>query len=176
MISKTKDGSLISKNIYTDKKGRNIFYKKSTNMGYVITPGSEKKFFTLSSRPIAALVAASLFIVFWPDLWFVGIIIAVLVYAYMEVKFRKLLNEYPQLHNFDPSKLVSTDEAQEIDKNKMLLKSILCMIVPVLLIINAYTSPDIKDSNTLIIAHYVISIAFILYGANGFIRLTKKKK
>lgn len=175
MISKTKDGSLISKNIYVDKKGRVIYYKKSQNTGYVITPGSENTFFTLSSRAIAALVAIAFVTVFSPSLWFVGLAIGAVVYGYMENKFRKLLSTYPQIQGFDPSKFKSTEETQVIDKKKFIIKTVLSFVIAVLLVINAFTSPDIKDSNILIAANCIVAVAFLYYGVIGVMKLNKKK-
>lgn len=177
MIYNKDDNSLRGKNIYVDKKKRTIYYNKRSQKGYVITPGSEKSFQVWSSRFILAVICAVfLELFFFNGNWVLSIAIGVGAFAFLEYKYRKLLNSFPMIQNFDTSTAKPTEEADISNaESQLVLKAVLYLALGILLIVNIYVSKDVGDNITMVVVSYAAS-AFAFYMSIKFLLLILKKK
>lgn len=154
------------RNIYTDNKGRTIYYRKRTQQGFVIRPGSERAFKGYSNRFVVALVAAIFFYaLIYENVWIAAIIGAV-VLAFMQYRWNMLLNTYTMIQNFEPEKHESTLELiKQMDQSAILLRIVLYLALAILILINAYLM-YIENPGTKTILMFVASIGIAIFGVS----------
>lgn len=150
------DNSLSGKNIYRDKKHRTVYYNKNSKKGYVIAPGTEKIFFNWSMRYMLGLIAFIFLELLFLHNIIISVAIALALTAFMEYKYRKLLNTYPMIQNFDITTAKKTDEIKPTDsKPKLILKAALYLALAILLVANIYVTKSISENIVSVVISYV---------------------
>lgn len=158
-------------NIYHDDKNRQVYLNRINHIGYVID-GQDKLFRTYSSRFFIGIVAAVIANMFDIPVIY-SVLIGVIAYFLMEIKFRKFLNTLPQIPNFVPEKRDSTVVAESnLATNKIVLKIILFLALAVLLVINADMQ---KYTGAMLYLNWLLAV-FALVMASTEIRAFLVKK
>lgn len=170
------DNSLSGKTIYRDKKHRTLYYNKNSKKGYVIAPGTEKVFYNWSMRYMLGLIAfIFLELLFLHNVIF-SIGIALGLTAFMEYKYRKLLNTYPMIQNFDITSAKKTDViAPKDSKAKSILKAVLYLILAVLLVANVYVTESISKDIVAVVISYLAAAGSLYMAIKLIISFVKSK-
>ena len=158
--------------VYQDDKNRFVYYNVFNKTAYILTD-HEKEFRTYSQRFVLGLVAVILTYLF--DIPFLFcIVIGVIAYGLMEIKFRKFLSRLPQIPGFVPKKRTSAVEKEAAqDFKKIVLKAILTFLLGILLIINADMQ---KYTGMILYLNWILSIsAFALCVIEIRALFTKRK-
>ncbi len=131
-------------NIFYDKHNRPILYVKRQKRGYRISAELEKQYRVLSSRVIIALIVFIFLYILFNINIFISIPISIAAYIYLEWRYRKMLDNCTIIENYepDPSQVISIDDGKD---SEMILKALLYIILGVLLVVNAFVTPDIKN-------------------------------
>ncbi len=178
-MSKTNTKMPLSgRNIFVDKKGRTVYYKRSTKQGFVINQDLENPFKTFSKRFVLGFLAFVLVHVLFLEGTgniFIGLGVGIAVYAFAEYKYRKVLELCPMIQNFDyenakPSTILTSD----ISKGNIILRTLLYIALGGLLIANAHLTPYIANDMMLLIASYIAAFFAFYMAAKFLIALTKK--
>lgn len=132
---------LSGRNIYTDKKGRVIFYDMVSKKGYLVDKAHENSSIVFKNRwaivVFAAILLGATFLT-WKQAVLTGVVMLVL----FEVAFRILF-----LKNLEPVTDVDFDRrlsalqyiVENKSKGKTILLAVLYLLMAVLVIANAYT-------------------------------------
>lgn len=167
MVYNKKENTLCDKNIYIDKKNRLVYYRPKSQKGYVITPGSEGSFYNFYNRFIYGMLAAIFFYLVVNNVW-IGIVVGIMAFAYMEYKYHALINTYPMIQNFDITGCTPTTEARKAESaGKTILKSILYIAVAILLIVNLYMMEQEVDLVSKIVSYIAAAGALFLAVKNA---------
>ncbi len=177
--NKKKRVPLSGKNVYIDKKGRRVFYKASTKQGFIISEDLEVQFKSFSNRYLigAAAFVIAHFLLFEGN---VNILISLAIglgaFGLCEYKYRKLLEVCPMIQNFDIKNAQrSTKELDQVDKKTLLLRATLYLALAILLIVNIFVTPSVKDNMVSIVLSCAISL-FAAYTAMTYgIAISKQK-
>ncbi|NBK96875.1 MAG: hypothetical protein EOM50_02435 [Erysipelotrichia bacterium] len=165
------------RNIFIDKLGRTVYYNKWKKQGFVIREGSELQFRAYYNRYLIGFVA----IIFFEVLAFHNLVfsipLGIAATLFMEFRWRKLIDSYTMIQNFEPEKHKSSFEhIIGLDNNALILRVILYLALSVCLVLNIYSNPEIEASLLLTIASYIMA-AIALYMAGRFVyALSKKRK
>ena len=132
---------LSGRNIYTDKKGRVIFYDMLTKKGYLIDKKSENSAVFFKNRFVVILFAAILF-----GATFLSVMQAVVAWAVMmalaEFAFRMVfLKKLEPVTDVDFERRVSALQyiVENKEKSRVIVLIILYFLFAVLVVLNAYT-------------------------------------
>lgn len=165
------------RNIYIDKQGRTVYYKKSKQQGFVIRPGSETQFKAYYNRFLVGFVAIIFFDLLLLNNLILSIPLGVAIYLFMEFKWRKLLNSYTMIQNFEPGKQQSSfNYIINLDTQQLVLRIILYTALAICLVLNIYTSPNIENNLLLTIGSYILAVLAIYMAGRLVYAITKKKQ
>ncbi len=171
---------------YKDKRGRTLIVNRAKKVAYVVDHENEKKYYVFSNRYILGIIAA--IIIGYFNVW-VGVAAGVVVLAALEFLYQKKF--IPSLEEIElkelPEKYSLAKNINAQPRSKNLIATILGLIIPVLLVINLFTTIkdwnavwSFKDLNGLLL--FVVSIGVglgILYldyfTLTAFIRQSKEK-
>ena len=163
---------LSGRNIYTDKKGRVIFYDMLTKKGYLIDKKSENSAVFFKNRFVVILFAAILF-----GATFLSVIQAVIVWAVMmvlaEFTFRRVfLKKLEPVTDVDFERRVSALQyiIENKEKSRVIVLIILYFLFAVLVVLNAYTE---GYSVKLWVFSACLSVVGIYFGVLHVIALIK---
>lgn len=158
--------------IYIDSHGRAVYYDVLTKIGYVLDD-YETAYRPYSMRFVIGIFAAVLIYMFEAPLW-LSILVGVLAYGFMEVKFRFFLKKVPQLLDFKPEKRAGMiDTAVNDETKKIILKFILYTALAVLIIFNAY---DQKYEGLILGANWLIALFGLYFAIIQILAFFKKSK
>ncbi len=170
---------LSGKNIYVDKKNRNVYYNKRTKQGFIINEQLESSFKTFSNRYIIGFVTFALvqFLVLENNVSpIIAIVAGLAAFALCEYKYRKVLNTCPMIQNFDFEKATkSIKDLKNVNKNVIILRSVLYLLLSVLLIANIFVSEAIKESAFTSGISLLISLIAAYVGISYLISVFKQK-
>ena len=165
---------LSGRNIYTDKKGRVIFYDMLTKKGYLIDKKSENSAVFFKNRFVVILFAAILF-----GATFLSVMQAVVAWAVMmalaEFAFRMVfLKKLEPVTDVDFERRVSALQyiVENKEKSKVIVLIILYFLFAVLVILNAYTE---DYSVKLWVFSGCLSVVGVYFGVLHIIALFKMK-
>ena len=131
---------LSGRNIYTDKKGRTIYYDFVTRQGYLIEKKSENSAQFYKNRLVVILFAAILFAGTFLT-WIQAIIAWAVMMAVAEVMFRRsFLKKLEKVTDVDFEKRVSALQytMENKEKGRIILLAVLYFALAVLVVLNAY--------------------------------------
>lgn len=158
--------------IYEDNHGRAVYYDVFTKCGYVLDD-REQAYRPYAMRFVIGIFAAILTYMFELPIW-LCILLGVVAYGVMEVKFRKFLTTVPTMIDFKPTKRVGLVESAADDtKNRILLKLLLYFALAVLIILNAYQQ---KYRGFMLALNYVISVFGVAFGVIQILAYIRKGK
>lgn len=158
--------------IYEDNHGRAVYYDVFTKCGYVLDD-REQAYRPYAMRFVIGIFAAILTYMFELPIW-LCILLGVVAYGVMEVKFRKFLTTVPTMIDFKPTKRVGLVESAADDtKNRILLKLLLYFALAVLIILNAYQQ---KYTGFMLALNYVISVFGAAFGVIQILAYIRKGK
>ena len=165
---------LSGRNIYTDKKGRVIFYDMLTKKGYLIDKKSENSAVFFKNRFVVILFAAILF-----GATFLSVMQAVVAWAVMmalaEFAFRMVfLKKLEPVTDVDFERRVSALQyiVENKEKSRVIVLIILYFLFAVLVILNAYTE---DYSVKLWVFSGCLSVVGVYFGVLHIIALFKIK-
>ena len=165
---------LSGRNIYTDKKGRTIYYDFVTKKGYLVDKKNENSAVFYKNRIVVILFAA---ILCWAT--FLSPIQAVIAWAVMmvlaEVTFRKsFLKRMEPVTDVDFERRVSALQyiVENKEKGRVIMLAVLYLLFAVLIVLNAYVE---KYSIGLCIFSRCLALVGIYFGVLHIIALTKMK-
>lgn len=151
-------------NIFTDNHDRYVYRDPISKTGYLIE-GRVKEFRTYSARFIIGLFAGIVTYVFQIP-WYICIVIGIIAWFVMEIKFRSFLKHLPQIPNFTPAEKTDPIVAEsKKERNTIILKLVLFIVVAVLIVINAYQS---KFEGAVLILNYIIALGALYYAFREF--------
>lgn len=132
---------LSGRNIYTDKKGRVIFYDMITKKGFLVDKKNENSALFFKNRFVVLLFAA---ILLGATLltWIQAIIAWAVMTALAEFVFRKsFLKRLEPVNDIDFERRVSALQyiVENKDKGRVVVLAILYLVFAVLILLNAYT-------------------------------------
>lgn len=130
-------------NIYEDKKGRLIYYDILKKRAVFIPAFDFKQFSFYRYRYIIALsvfvVLQTLLTEFFSIHYLVPIGITLIIYFFLELKFRQFINDKQPVKHFDKKDCKGYfDILNTQDPQKMILKAVLYVLLGALLVFNAY--------------------------------------
>ena len=165
---------LSGRNIYTDKKGRVIFYDMLTKKGYLIDKKSENSAVFFKNRFVVILFAAILF-----GATFLSVMQAVVAWAVMmalaEFAFRMVfLKKLEPVTDVDFERRVAALQyiVENKEKSRVIVLIILYFLFAVLVILNAYTE---DYSVKLWVFSGCLSVVGVYFGVLHIIALFKMK-
>lgn len=166
---------LSGRNIYTDKKGRIIFYDMLTKKGYLVDKKSENSAVFFKNRFAVILFAAILF-----GATFLSVIQAVIAWAVMmvlaEFAFRmSFLKKLEPVTDIDFERRVSALQyiMENKEKGRIIVLIILYFLFAVLVLLNAYIE---EYSVGLWVFTGCLALVGIYFGVLHVIALIKMKK
>ncbi len=163
-----EDASLRGFNIYHDNKGRPIYRNPLNKTGYVLT-GKTKQYKRLSSRYVFGVIAGLLISLFSAP-WYVCVIVGVIVWALIEMRFRQFLSRLTQIPNFVPTKEDKTANYDKGEIPSILLKALLMFAIAVVIILIAITE---KYTGMYLIGCWIAAIAVAFFGIKELVPLFK---
>ena len=165
---------LSGRNIYTDKKGRIIFYDMLTKKGYLIDKKNENSAVFFKNRIVVILFAAILF-----GATFLSVLQAVLAWAIMmalsEFFYRmSFLKNLEPVTDVDFERRVSALQyiVENKEKSRVIVLIVLYFLFAVLVILNAYTE---NYSVKLWVFSGCLSVVGVYFGVLHIIALVKMK-
>lgn len=165
---------LSGRNIYTDKKGRTIYYDFVTQKGYLVDKKSENSAVFYKNRIVVILFAAILFAA-----TFLSVIQAVIAWAVMmalaEFAFRRsFLKKLEPVTDVDFERRVSALHyiTENKEKGRVVVLAVLYLVFAVLVILNAYTE---HYSTGLWIFSGCLALVGVYFGVLHIIALTRMK-
>ncbi|HJA13044.1 MAG TPA: hypothetical protein H9799_08900 [Candidatus Mediterraneibacter merdipullorum] len=166
---------LSGRNIYTDKKGRTIFYDLVTKKGYLVDKASENSAVFYKNRLVIILFAAILF-----GATFLTKIQALIAWAVMmalaEFAFRKVfLKKLEPVTDVDFERRVSALQyiIENKERGRVIALAFLYLLFAVLIVLNAYLE---KYSTGLLVFSGCLALVGLYFGILHIIALTKMKK
>ena len=163
---------LSGRNIYTDKKGRVIFYDMLTKKGYLVDKSSENAAVFFKNRFVVILFAAILF-----GATFLSVLQAVIAWAVMmalsEFAFRmSFLKKLEPVQDVDFEKRVSGLQyiVTEKTKGRVLMLAVLYLLLAVLVMLNAF---DQNYGTGLKIFSGCIAVIGVYFSVLHFVGLAK---
>lgn len=169
---------LSGRNIYTDKKGRVIYYDMITKKGYLVDKKSENSAVFFKNRFVVILFAAILF-----GATFLSVIQAVIAWAVMmalsEFAYRmSFLKKLEPVTDVDFERRVSALQyiMENKEKGRIIVLIILYFLFSVLVLLNAYTE---EYSTKLWVFSGCLAVVGVYFGVLHIIALIKmnnKKK
>lgn len=177
MAKNNNQQELYGFNIYKDKKGRMIYYDMIKKRAVYIPAFDMKMFSFYKYRYIfvvSAFIVLQTLLTEWFELnYIIPIIISFAILAILEVKFRRFIaNKQPVKHFKKEECTGYIDILNTQDKNKMILKIILYIVLGVLLVLNAY---DRQYNGMTIVFCWIIAIACCSYAIVQLIAMNKRK-
>lgn len=168
---------ITGRNIYIDKHERTIYYNKMKRQGFVIKPGTETQFRAFYHRYILGFIAIVFLEILFLHNLMISIPFGVAAIIYMEFKWRKLINSYTMIQDFEPNEHRNSFEyIIGLDTNALILRIVLYIALSVCLVLNIYTNPEIEKSMLLVIASYIVAALGLYMAARFIYALSKKKK
>lgn len=169
---------LSGRNIYTDKKGRVIYYDMITKKGYLVDKKSENSAVFFKNRFVVILFAAILF-----GATFLSVIQAVIAWAVMMVLSEfayhmSFLKKLEPVTDVDFERRVSALQyiMENKEKGRIIVLIILYFLFSVLVLLNAYTE---EYSTKLWVFSGCLAVVGVYFGVLHIIALIKmnnKKK
>lgn len=169
---------LSGRNIYTDKKGRVIFYDMLTKKGYLIDKKSENSAVFFKNRFVVILFAAILF-----GATFLSVIQAVIAWAVMmvlaEFVFRMVfLKKLEPVTDVDFERHVSALQyiIENKEKGRVIALIVLYFLFAILVVLNAYTEDYSPKLWVLSGCIAVVGVYFGVLHVIALIKMRDKKK
>lgn len=165
---------LSGRNIYTDKKGRVIFYDMITKNGYIVDKKNENSALFFKNRFVVLLFAA---ILLGATLltWMQALIAWAVMNALAEFAFRKsFLKRLEPVTDVDFERRLSALQyiVENKEKGRVVVLAVLYLAFAVLILLNAYTE---KYGAGLWIFSACLALAGIYFGVLHIIALVKMK-
>ena len=165
---------LSGRNIYTDKKGRVIFYDMLTKKGYLVDKSSENAAVFFKNRFVVILFAAILF-----GATFLSVLQAVIAWAVMmalsEFAFRmSFLKKLEPVTDVDFERRVSALQyiVENKERGRIIVLIILYFLFSVLVLLNAYTE---NYSAKLWVFSGCLAVVGVYFGVLHIVALIKMK-
>ena len=165
---------LSGRNIYTDKKGRVIFYDMLTKKGYLVDKSSENAAVFFKNRFVVILFAAILF-----GATFLSVLQAVIAWAVMmalsEFAFRmSFLKKLEPVTDVDFERRVSVLQyiVENKERGRIIVLIILYFLFSVLVLLNAYTE---NYSVKLWVFSGCLAVVGVYFGVLHIVALIKMK-
>ena len=163
---------LSGRNIYTDKKGRVIFYDMITKKGYLVDKKHENSALFFKNRFVVLLFAAILF-----GATFLTWLQAAVAWAVMMAEFafrRGFLKKLEVVNDVDFERRVSALQyiVENKAKGKVIVLIVLYLLLAVLVILNAYVE---KYSVGLCVLSGGIALVGVYFAILHIVALTKMK-
>lgn len=165
---------LSGRNIYTDKKGRVIFYDMLTKKGYLVDKSSENAAVFFKNRFVVILFAAILF-----GATFLSVLQAVIAWAVMmalsEFAFRmSFLKKLEPVTDVDFERHVSALQyiVENKERGRIIVLIILYFLFSVLVLLNAYTE---NYSVKLWVFSGCLAVVGVYFGVLHIVALIKMK-
>lgn len=166
--------------IYKDKRGRDVYYDRFTHNGYLILESNVKSFQFYQNRLLFPLIIFALLLNFnFGSMhigWIEAGVVALIALFGLEFFFRfKYLKSLTIIPNFVPENKLSFIEQvnEKNEKNPLILKAFLYMLLGVVLILYAYQQ---NNTGFNLIIMWVISIIVICVGITYLYAVLRRKK
>ena len=163
---------LSGRNIYTDKKGRTIYYDFVTRQGYLVDKKNENSAQFYKNRLVVILFAAILFAGTFLT-WIQAVVAWAVMMAVAEVMFRRsFLKKLEKVTDVDFEKRVSALQytMENKEKGRIILLAVLYLALAVLVVLNAYME---KYSLELLILSGGIALVGVYFSSLHFVALIK---
>lgn len=163
---------LSGRNIYTDKKGRTIYYDFVTRQGYLVDKKNENSAQFYKNRLVVILFAAILFAGTFLT-WIQAIIAWAVMMAVAEVMFRRsFLKKLEKVTDVDFEKRVSALQytMENKETGRIILLAVLYLALAVLVVLNAYME---KYSLELLVLSGGIALVGVYFSVLHFVALIK---
>ena len=165
---------LSGRNIYTDKKGRVIFYDMITKKGYLVDKKHENSALFFKNRFVVLLFAAILFGATFLT-WLQAAVAWAVMMAIAEFAFRRgFLKKLEVVNDVDFERRVSALQyiVENKAKGKVIVLIVLYLLLAVLVILNAYVE---KYSVGLCVLSGGIALVGVYFAILHIVALTKMK-
>lgn len=165
---------LSGRNIYTDKKGRVIFYDMLTKKGYLVGKQNENSALFFKNR-FAVILFAAILLGGTLLSWLQAVIAWAVMMALAEFSFRmSFLKKLEPVTDVDFERRVSALQyiVENKEKGRVIALAVLYLLLAVLVVANAYVE---KYSTGLCIFSGCIAVVGIYFGVLHIIALTKMK-
>ena len=160
---------LSGRNIYTDKKGRVIFYDMITKKGYLVDKKHENSALFFKNRFVVLLFAATFLT------WLQAAVAWAVMMAIAEFAFRRgFLKKLEVVNDVDFERRVSALQyiVENKAKGKVIVLIVLYLLLAVLVILNAYVE---KYSVGLCVLSGGIALVGVYFAILHIVALTKMK-
>ncbi|MFR9147453.1 MAG: hypothetical protein ACLVJ4_12575 [Mediterraneibacter sp.] len=164
---------LSGRNIYTDKKGRTIYYDFVTRQGYLVDKKNENSAQFYKNRLVVILFAAILFAGTFLT-WIQAVVAWAVMMAVAEVMFRRsFLKKLEKVTDVDFEKRVSALQytMENKETGRIILLAVLYLALAVLVVLNAYME---KYSLELLILSGGIALVGVYFSVLHFVALIKQ--
>lgn len=176
MKNNFKSNELEGLNIYTDKKNQKIYLDPITKNGYVITPEKQNTFKVYSNTVLFAILSAIFIYMIFEFSWWICLIVGIVVFAFLQWRFRKFLANCTMYKNYKPEKK-NTREIYESSTSLIIIKMALYLILSVLFIVTvvlSYGKGDVLLNGACVCC--AIACAFIGFKYISVLIARKKKQ
>lgn len=158
--------------IYLDERGRCVYFDVFSKNGYILA-NNESKYKQLSMRFMLGLIALILMLMFNMPIW-ICILVGILVYGFMEYKFRRFLNTLTKIENFKCNeKAKSSGTIKSMDTNKVWVKFFCLVLFAVLIVVNAQNE---GYSGMYLYLNYIVCALSVIYALYHLKEILSRKK
>lgn len=165
---------LSGRNIYTDKKGRVIFYDMLTKKGYLVDKKNENSALFFKNRFVVILFAAILLAAVILN-WLQAVIAWAVMMALAEFAFRmSFLKKLEPVTDVDFERRLSALQyiVENKEKGRVGVLAFLYLLFAVLVVLNAYTE---RYTQGLLVFSIGLALVGVYFGILHIIALTKMK-
>lgn len=165
---------LSGRNVYTDKKGRVIFYDMLTKKGYLVDKKNENSALFFKNRFVVILFAAILLAAVILS-WLQAVIAWAVMMALAEFAFRmSFLKKLEPVTDIDFERRLSALQyiVQNKEKGRVGVLAVLYLLFAVLVVLNAYTE---EYTQGLLVLSIGLALVGAYFGILHIIALTKMK-
>lgn len=176
MKNNFKSNELEGLYIYTDKKNQKIYLDPITKNGYVITPEKQNTFKVYSNTFLFGVLSAIFIYMIFEFSWWICLIIGVVVFAFLQWRFRRFLANCTMYKNYKPDKK-NTREIYNSPTSLIILKTVLYLVLGTLFVVTValnYGKGDVMLNGACVCC--AIACAFIGFKYISVLIARKKKQ
>lgn len=175
-MTRKKSTVLEGKNIYYDKHGRALYYRKREKRAYRIPFEKASTFKTLEPRFLYGILMFIFAYFLFKFNFYICLGLSVISVIFMEYRFRKFLANCTIIENYNPQNGDSTAFAVKASYRDLAIRSILYLLLGILLIINAYTADNLVGKVEIQVLSDIVGVFLMFIGLRYIGIIFKKKK
>lgn len=176
MAKNIQRGRLIGLHVYTDERGRDIFYNVFDKKAYWINDNNDYKKFSVFQSRLPLAIALGFLVSVFTDMVWLGLVVGVATFVVMAVYFYvKFIPTLQVINSFKrPKTSYLMRVVEPLSDGRIIAASVLFIAIGVLLVVNAKINVDYSEA--VIILNYVVAVLAVAMGIMFLVAFFIKKK